>query len=91
MSDQNQLGDGPIDSSVRTLMQSLARGIDETINPRGVRNNGFVLMVFPTNTPVGRSNYIANVQRKDVIQLLRSQLARFEAQEATENGNDKQG
>jgi hypothetical protein len=48
-------------------------------------------MVFPTNTPVGRSNYIANVQRKDVVQLLRSQLARFEAQEAAENGNDKQG
>lgn len=90
MSDENQIGDGPIDESVRVMMQSLARGIDEVLNGGGPRHTGFVLMAFPTNVPVGRANYIANVQRPDVVQLLRAQLVRFEALEQEANGNANQ-
>lgn len=90
MSDDNQIGDGPIDESVRVLMQSLARGIDEVLNGGGPRHTGFLLMAFPTNTEIGRANYIANVQRPQVVQLLRAQLARFEAQENEANGNANQ-
>lgn len=85
--DPNRLGDAPIDPSVSALMNSLARGVDEVLNGGGPRHTGFVLMAFPLNAEIGRANYISNVQRPDVVQLLRAQLARFEAQEQEAHGN----
>jgi|AraplaMF_Col_mMF_1032025.scaffolds.fasta_scaffold00318_19 hypothetical protein len=88
--DPNRLGDAPIDPSVAALMQSLARGVDEVLNGAGHRHTGFVLLAFPLNTEEGRANYISNVQRPQVVQLLRAQLARFEAQEKEAHGNANQ-
>lgn len=87
MTDENQIGDAPIDPSTRAIMQSLARGVDEVLNGGrgGPRHTGFLLLAFPLNAEVGRANYISNVKRSDVVQLMRAQLARFEAQEQQED------
>lgn len=77
------LGDAPIDPRLREIMNALAKGIDKGLNgdaKRGARRNGFILLVFPFDGHEGRCNYISSADRKDVIVLLKEQLARFEGQ-----------
>lgn len=82
--DQTAIGDAPIEHQYRDLMNGLAEGIDEILNGerRGKeRKTGFVLLVFNFGDGPGRrANYISNAERDDVLDLLRQQIKRFEAQ-----------
>ncbi|WP_457813465.1 hypothetical protein [Sinorhizobium meliloti] len=78
---KHTLGDGPIQSDLRHMMNGLAHGLDEILNGHGSgKKNGFVLMVFPFTGHDGRCNYISNARREDIVVLLKEQLARFEGQ-----------
>ena len=78
------LGDAPIEPRLRGVMNALGQGVDDILNgkdtPRGQRQNGFILLVFPFNDHEGRCNYISNASRDDVVVLLKEQLARFQGQ-----------
>lgn len=76
----NRIGDAPIESKYRELMQALGRGIDEILNgrDRSKKTSGFILMVFPFEGHEGRCNYMSNADRKDVVVMLKEQIARFE-------------
>lgn len=75
-----RLGDQPIEPKLEDMMNALARGINEVLNEPGQKKNGFCLMVFPFEGFEGRANYISNASRKDIIVLLKEQLARFQGQ-----------
>lgn len=83
-----RLGDAPIEAAYFEKMNVLAGAIDELFNGPGAskeeapgeRKVGFILMVFPFGTEPGRTNYISNANREDVIVLLKEQLARFQGQ-----------
>jgi hypothetical protein len=80
------IGDGPIDPKLRDLMNSIAAGLDDVLNGEAVpgveriRQNGFVVMIFPFEGFDGRCNYISNAKREDIVTLLKEQIARFEGQ-----------
>lgn len=77
------LGDKPVEEEYREGMKRVAAAIDEIFNGDAKgdeRTTGFILMVFPFGEGEGRTNYISNASRKDVIVLLKEQLARFEGQ-----------
>ena len=76
------LGDAPIEDAYRAKMNFLAEQMDHFFNGdlRGEdRQVGFVLLVLNFGK-VGRANYISNVNRADVVTLLKEQLALFEGQ-----------
>jgi hypothetical protein len=74
-----QIGDMPIEERFHLQMNAMARAIDETLNEDlGDRKIGFCLMMFNIGDGPGRCNYIANVNRDDVVVLLKEQLAYFE-------------
>jgi hypothetical protein len=76
-----RIGDAPIDPQYAETMNALALGIDKILNGKvGNKTNGFVLLVFPFEGHEGRCNYISNAERKDIVVLLKEQLARFEGQ-----------
>lgn len=79
-----RLGDGPIESEYRELMNAIARGLDKAFNGevRGKeRKTGFILLVFPFNSHDGRCNYISNgADRRDVVTMFKEQIKRFEGQ-----------
>ena len=79
-----RLGDGPIQSEYREMMNAIARGLDEAFNGTNKgseRKTGFVLLVFPFGNIDGRCNYISNgADRRDVVVLLKEQIKRFEGQ-----------
>jgi hypothetical protein len=87
---QQTLGDAPIETDYREQMNSMAQYLDRFFNgpapdAPGGRKTGFVLLVFPLDDHAGRCNYISNGRRedvvvllRDVVVLLREQLARFE-------------
>jgi hypothetical protein len=75
---ENEIGDQPIQEEYKEKMNQLAKFIDGFFNPdKENKDVGFCLMVFPFGDN-GRANYISNAVRKDVIILLKEQLARFE-------------
>lgn len=77
------LGDKPIEPKYVKQMNSLAHILDEGFNGhlRGKdRKVGFILMVFNFGDDSGRTNYISNADRKDVVAMLKHQIARFEGQ-----------
>lgn len=78
MSDENRIGDGPIEASFAELMHAFAITLDEVFN-EDLNNKkvGFVLMVFPFGKG-GRCNYVSNAQRSDVLKMLKEQVAHFE-------------
>lgn len=77
----NTLGDAPIEPHLLEVMSALAHVIDEILNGEETpKPNGFLLMVFPFEGFDGRCNYISNADRRDVVVLLKEQLARFEGQ-----------
>lgn len=78
-----RLGDKPIDPKYLENMNMLAGVLDKLFNgeAKGAdREVGFILMVFPLNSTNGRTNYISNANRKDVVAMLKEQIARFEGQ-----------
>jgi hypothetical protein len=82
------LGDAPIEPQYRDLMNRLAGALDEAFNGVAKGNDrkvGFVLLVFPFGADDGRCNYISNgADRKDIVIMLKEQIARFEGQPETE-------
>lgn len=76
------LGDAPIEPAYAETMNKLAHALDVVLNgPEGPpypKETGFILLVFPFAGHEGRCNYISNADRKDVVVLLKEQLARFE-------------
>lgn len=79
-----RLGDAPIDPQFHQMMNAIAGGLDDILNPgrKGgePKENGFVLLVFPLEGHDGQCNYISNARRQDIVVLLKEQLARFEGQ-----------
>jgi hypothetical protein len=64
------------------IMRVIAQGLDDVLNgQQRPKHNGFVLLVFPFDMPVGaRTNYVSNADRKDIIVALKEIVARFEGQ-----------
>jgi len=78
-----RLGDAPIEPKHQEFMNALAHAIDKMFNGdmKGKdRKIGFILMVFNFDDNKGRTNYISNADRKDVVTMLKEQIARFEGQ-----------
>jgi hypothetical protein len=76
-----RLGDAPIQTDLREIMNGIARGLDDVLNGDiRPKKNGFILLVFPFENHDSRCNYISNANRADVVVLLKEQLARFEGQ-----------
>jgi hypothetical protein len=79
-----RLGDAPIEDEYIRKMNTIAGILDEVFNgdAKGQdRKVGFILMVFPYGEDEGRCNYISNgANRKDVVAMLKEQIARFEGQ-----------
>lgn len=84
MTDKHTLGDAPIEPAYREMMNGVARALDEAFNgdAKGqARKTGFILLVFPFGESEGRCNYISNgASRKDVVTMLKEQIARFTGQ-----------
>jgi hypothetical protein len=85
MSDNPEpLGDRPIEPEYRAKMNELAYLLDGYFNApaKGAdRKVGFILLVFPFGEQEGRCNYISNgADRKEVVTMLKEQIARFEGQ-----------
>jgi hypothetical protein len=83
MTNDWNIGDGPVEAVYKRTMEGVARALDEAFNgipaPGKQRQTGFVLLVFPFGEKEGRCNYISNgADRVDIAALLREQLARFE-------------
>jgi hypothetical protein len=81
MKNKHGIGDAPIEARLLEVMNRLARGMDEILNGEAkgaARQNGFILLVFPFEGYEGRANYISNASRKDVVVMLKEQLARLE-------------
>lgn len=79
--EEQRIGDAPIEEEYRTMMNGVARGLDEVFNGdlRGhARKVGWCLIIFNFGDGPGRANYISNADRADVVVLLKEQLARFE-------------
>jgi hypothetical protein len=75
------LGDAPIEDNLRGLMNKVAGVLDSALNPfEGDKKQGFILMLFPFEGHKGRCNYISNAKRRDVVIMLKEQIARFEGQ-----------
>jgi hypothetical protein len=64
---------GPITERNREIMQGIARGLELLLN-----GQGFVLLVFDMETDGGRSNYISNQRREDMVVAMKELIARFE-------------
>lgn len=81
---EQQIGDQPIESAHRRMMNSIAGVLDAAFNgkARGKdRATGFVLLVFPFGDAgrFGRANYISNgADRADIVKLFKGQIRRFE-------------
>lgn len=81
----DRLGDGPVDPRGEKVLRSLALDLDDILNPdKDDKEWGFVLIMTRFDETEGRTNYISNVVRADVVTLLREQLARFEGQPEAE-------
>jgi hypothetical protein len=78
------LGDAPIEHEYADLMNKLAHILDTGFNghvPEGKdKETGFILIVFKFGDDSGRTNYISNADRKDVVTMLKHQIKRFEGQ-----------
>lgn len=69
-------------SDTENVMQVLAQLAQRTLNGNDrPGSNGFVILAFPFDKPEGgRTNYISNCARKDVVAALKEIVARFEGQ-----------
>lgn len=81
---RNALGDAPIEPKHHREMNEIAASLDKIFNGEkkgATRDTGFVLLVFPFGSTDGRCNYISNgADRKDIIVMMKEQIARFEGQ-----------
>lgn len=77
---ENELGDAPVEERYKRQMIAVVQALDAVFNgAERPKKTGFILLVFPYNEHEGRCNYISNgADRRDVVALLKEQLARFE-------------
>jgi len=78
-----RIGDGPVQQEYVDMMKEVARLIDVMFNDNAkgeAKHTGFILMVFPFHNHGGRCNYMSNADRRDVVVMLKEQIARFEGQ-----------
>jgi hypothetical protein len=68
------------DNGTAQFMRDVAEALDKLLNGEGLPpRNGFVLLVFPFNGPVGaRTNYISNADRETMLTGFKEIIARFE-------------
>lgn len=77
------IGNMPIEQRHHFMLNAVANHLDGVFNGEAkgdAKQVGFVLLVFPLAGHEGRCNYISNANRKDVIVMLKEQLAYFEGQ-----------
>ena len=75
-----EFGPQNIEAEYVEQMRHVGRAIDEVFNdPSQKSTTGYVLMVFPFGPEgsAGRTNYISNARRRDVLRLLEEQTAKF--------------
>jgi len=76
---------GPVDQRFVTVLNALARGIDDVLNgedcPPEQKTMGFLLCLYEFGEPHpgSRFNYISNSDRTDVLDTLRDIVSRYEA------------
>jgi hypothetical protein len=82
-----RLGDAPIQPEYIEQMNAVAQTLDQFFNGEAKGDDkkvGFILMIFPfgadSKGETGRTNYISNANRKDVVIMLKEQIKRFEGQ-----------
>lgn len=77
-----QLGDAPIEESLREPMNVIGQVLDEVFNPGldgADRSVGFVLLTFPYGSTDGRCNFLSNgAAREDIVVLFKEMINRFE-------------
>ena len=66
------------------LMGRIAEFLDGIFNGGGERRNGFVLIVRPFTEGPAAVNYISNVQREGVVNMLRETADDLEASAQTD-------
>jgi hypothetical protein len=78
------LGDQAIQPEYKEKMIAIATALDEMFNGEAKGKDkkvGFVMLVFPFGNEDGRCNYISNgADRKDIVNLMKEQIKRFEGQ-----------
>lgn len=75
--------DDPIPDDIFNVMQGLGRTLGEIINEKADHPMCFVLMVFDIGEG-GRTSYISNGRREDIIEALKEFIARQD--DADNNG-----
>lgn len=80
----SQIGDGPVEKQYETEMRVIASGLDRMLNGENKGLDckvGFVLLVFPFGETHGaRCNFVSNGDRRDIVNVLKEMVARFEGQ-----------
>lgn len=70
---------GPVQEKYRAMLNALAHGIDDVLNPTKPNTVGFALLIFEFGkTEGGRVNYISNATREDMIAAMKEWIARAE-------------
>jgi hypothetical protein len=84
MSDEYQLGDGPVQEEYRQKMHAIIQTVDEFVNEgKPTREIGIVLLMFRMGDPTDadRCNFMSNgPDRADIVNLFKEMIARFEGQ-----------
>jgi len=79
-----QLGDEPVEAQYKEKMIAVVQALDAVFNGTikgAAKQTGFILLVFPYGESEGRCNHMSNgADRRDVIVMLKEQIARFEGQ-----------
>jgi len=80
----HQYGDAPVQEEYREKLVAIAKTLDHFLNEGATgkdRQLGFVLLLFEFGDNPSRANYISNgIDRRDLVVLLKEQIARFEGQ-----------
>lgn len=74
------MGEQPIEQQFREQMRAIADVLNEVFNGKlkgHDRTTGFALLVFPFGD-TGRTNYISNAERKDMLNAMKEFIARAE-------------
>jgi len=79
---EHDYGDAPVEERYREEMATVMRAINFYLNgdtPIPERKVACIVMMFNFGEGPGRANYMSNgIDRRDVITLMKEQIARFE-------------
>jgi hypothetical protein len=89
----HEIGDRAVEPELLQKMRAMGDVFDEYLNeglePGDKRKVGFVLMVFPfglTHDFKDRVSYLSTADRKDILCMLKEQVARFEGRMLDKEG-----